>query len=430
MSVNGLFLLSKNGDNKELIYLSHDGLESYYSLPPYILLNENSQIKYLKGLDNLVILSNSTIYIVNNKGNVLKSAPVENCTEITVDLDKIYARCGNTIKVLNINNSITIEDNEISIPNSDSIKNISFDIINRKMYAFNTERSCLVYFDCNLNNNPFTNPNISDNTPLTSSTTILPINIKYSCLIYDYPYELGNYYNQDQSITSCIGIGEYLNYYQILFNNNNSLHIGYIPKSNVEIIDYKYNPIKVIPTHQKIHIYKYPTILKYNNERIVTEVIEDNSQITLSYLFPVSIDERTFYMYKKQDNIGFISSIDIVLDENTNIKNLNTENASVNIIDNEITQIPLLKEDKETLVINITNESRIYVENYDKHSDYTKIIYKDSDLNTYEGYIETKYIQMDKLETSDIVLIIIIIFSIILLILIAVAYFVIKRKNK
>ena len=297
------------------------------------------------------------------------------------------------------------------------------------MYAFDTDRSCLVYFDCNLTDKSFTIPNINNSNSLTSNDNLIAINVKYSCLIYDYPFELGNSYTQAVD-SKCIGIGEYQDYYQVLFNHNNSLKIGYIPKSNIETIDYEYNPIKVIPTHQKIYIYKYPTILKYNNERIIIKSIEDNSQITLSHVFPISIDEKTFYMYKKQDNIGFVSSDDIVLDENTNIKNLNTENASVNIIDNKITNIPLLKEDKASEIISISNDSRIYVEDYNKHSLYTKVIYKDSDLNTYEGYIETKYIQMDQLDNSQIVLIIIIIISIILLILISVAYFVIKRKNK
>ena len=55
------------------------------------------------------------------------------------------------------------------------------------------------------------------------------------------------------------------------------------------------------------------------------------------------------------------------------------------------------------------NNDRIYVESYDKHQEYTQIIYKDENLNTIKGYIKTDYIEMDKLDNTKIILIIIII---------------------
>ena len=145
-------------------------------------------------------------------------------------------------------------------------------------------------------------------------------------------------------------------------------------------------------------------------------------------MFPISIDEKTFYMYKQQNTIGFIFSIDIVGNQNSNIKNLNTENASIKLIGEEKTY--LYNEDKQTKILEINNNARIYVENYDKNCEYTYIIYKDSDLNTYEGYVLTENIQMDELDNSQLVLILIIAFSIIILILIIIAYFIIKKRNK
>jgi dsDNA-specific endonuclease/ATPase MutS2 len=49
---------------------------------------------------------------------------------------------------------------------------------------------------------------------------------------------------------------------------------------------------------------------------------------------------------------------------------------------------------------------------------------------TKEGYIETKYIQMDDLDNNQIALIIIRIISILLLIVIVITYIVIKKKRK
>lgn len=423
---NNIYLLDYT--NNKLVYMSTNGLEANYQL--LVPIDSNSEIKYLKGLDLLVLLNNSTIHLMNQKGSIISSLSLTNCTEITVDVDKIYARCDDQLHLIEIqDNTPKLASESIIIPNSDNITNLTFDIINRRIIAFDQFRSCLVTFDCNLSDIPFVRPNIEDTTPLNSSSTILPLNIKYSTLIYDYPFEIGNFYNDDQSIEKCIGIGEYQNYYQILFNHNNELHIGYIPKGNVETIDYTYNPISVITTHKDIPIYKYPTILQYNDERIITDTIDINTKLTLSYAFPISIDSKTFYLLKQQNNIGFIFSVDVVLDENTNIKNLNTENATIKILDNS-SAIPLYQDDYKTEILRLQNGTRIYVENFDKDSTYTKVIYKDKNLETKEGYIETKYIQMDDLDNNQIALIIIIIISILLLILIAITYIVIKKKRK
>ena len=108
-------------------------------------------------------------------------------------------------------------------------------------------------------------------------------------------------------------------------------------------------------------------------------------------------------MLKEQDSIGFIFSVDIVLDESTNIRNLNTENATIHILDNS-DSVVMLDKNQQTTIISLENNTRIYVDNYNKDSEYTRVIYKDSSLKTYEGYIETKYIQMDKLDNSEMIL--------------------------
>lgn len=424
---NNIYLLDYT--NNKLLYMSHNGVESIKKFSAFTL-KPNSQIVYLKGLDQLAILNNSIIYLINQKGTDIDSICVDNCNEITVDFNKIYAKQNNTIKLISIiNGELIVEEDTLYLDQNSNISKISFDIINRKMIAFDNKRSCLVKFDCDLADSPFSTPNIESSNPLKTSDTIIALNIKYNYIIYELPYELGNYYNLDNSIKSCIAIGEYQDYYEILFNNNETLQIGYIQKVNTEIIEHNYKPINVIATNDIVPIYKYPTLLKYNNQRLITKEIPINTKLTLSYLFPISIDEKSFYMLKQQDEIGFVFSVDIVLDEKTNIQNLNTENATIKILD-EQNSITLFESDKSTEIMQIDNKTRIYVENYDKDSEYTLVIYKDSDLNTHQGYVETKYIQMDKLDNSELILIVIIIISIILLILIAIAYIVIRKKNK
>jgi len=423
---NNIYLLDYT--NNKLLYLSNNGLESIKDLT--FNLSGNSQIEYLKGLDQLVILNNSILYLLNQKGTIIYSILLNNCNEITVDIDKVYIKQNNTISLISIeNNEFKLSNNSLQINSNINISNITFDIVNRKIIAFDTYRSCLVSFDCKLTSAPFSVPNIESPTPLKSNDMILSLSIKNNSLIYDFPYEIGNCYNIDKSIINCIGIGEYRDYYQILFNYNDSLKIGYIPKINTEKVDYNYNPINVLATNDIVPIYKYPTLLKYNNERLIIKNVAINTKLTLSYIFPISIDDKSFYMVKNQDEIGFVFSVDVVLDEKTNIQNLNTENATVKILDDQ-EFIFLLDENKTLELIKIDNNTRIYVENYDKDSKYTLVIYKDSELNTHQGYIQTKYIQMDKLDNTQLILIIIIIISVILLILIATAYIIIRKKNK
>ena len=202
---------------------------------------------------------------------------------------------------------------------------------------------------------------------------------------------------------------------------------GFVSTDSCTKLNHTYAPITVITTNQVVPVYKYPTLLKYQGERLITQTLEINKSITLNYVFPASIDGKTFYLYQNENTIGFIFNADVVLSEAKTIKNLNTENASIKIIGSE--QTNLLDQDKQTVIKVLDNNTRIYVQNYDKKQKYTKVIYKDSDLNTYTGYVLTKDIQMDKLDSSQVVLIVVIILTILLLIGIIVTFVLIKKRN-
>ena len=423
-NTNNVFLLDYTNNN--LLFLSGNGLVIRKNLS--ILLNNNSQIEYIKSIDKLIILNNEILYCLNTNGEIISQKEIIDTTCITVDFDKFYAITNDKIILLkfDVNNNTIIEEKSIQIENLSNYKAFCFDIINRKMVAFDKVRNCLVEFTCNINQNPFLFSDITINEPLTVEP--LPLKIINQSLIYEYPYELGNFYNTENNISMCVGIEEYNDYYRILFENNDSLQCGFIPKTSTEVQPIIYNPIKVITTNQIVPVYKYPTLLSYNSERLIINNLNINTKIILTSVYPVSLDTKTFYVYKNNNEIGFIFNADVVLDESNNIQNLNTENAKIKLIGQD--SISLLKDDKTTEIIKLKNNDRIYVEKYDKNSEYTKIIFKDKDLNTYEGYIKTEYIEMDKLDNFKIVLIIIIIVSIILLALIVTTYIVIKKKNK
>jgi hypothetical protein len=245
------------------------------------------------------------------------------------------------------------------------------------------------------------------------------------------PYNLGNCY---LSINKCIGIenctNQFSDYYRVLFEHNGILKVGFLNKTNAAILNFDTSrKIKVITTNLQVPVYKYPTILKFENQAIITSYIPINTYVDVTYYsFPVSIDNKQFYCYEKDGKVGYIFNADIVLDDSTNIVNLNTNNASISAIGED--KIHIYDEDKTTILATLHNETQIYVENYDKKSEYTKVIYKDSDLNTITGYVKTEYIQMDKLDNTRIILICIIILSVIILGVIITSYIIIKKKKQ
>lgn len=412
--------------NNQILYLSGNRLIAMENINiPAGSINSDSQIAYISKQNLLAISTNNKVYFLNTDGNIHAQQDVSNLKEITADVDKLYAITNNNIYTISFENDNTnLTNNALDTSN---YAHFSFDIIKRKMLAFNLNRSCLTYINFGLQNEAFTFDDIASLDVINNSSTLTPLKLN-NTLIYKYPYELGDIYNIDGAITYAIGISKYDNYYRILFENDNKLEIGFVRIANVTKIDYKYNTINVITTNQTVPLYKYPTLLTYNGNRLIIDNFDINSKLTLIYKFPISIDGKTFYTYQNGNTIGFIFEADIVLYSNKTITNLNTENASIHLIGKENTS--LLAKDLTTKIKTLKDSDRIYVENYDKNNQYTKVIIKDINLNTYEGYVLTSDIKMDKLDNSKIILIVIIIISIVILALIVTSYIVIKKKNK
>lgn len=421
-NLDNIYILANN----RILYLSNNNLIAMENINiPTLSIDNSSQIAYISEKNLLSISSNNTIFFINSDGSLHAKIDIDNLQEITADSNKLYATSNNTLYTITIDNNIATATSDTF--NTNNYSYFNWDIVKRKMLAFDTNRSCLTYLTCGDSQPAFTFEDISNPTSLNSTSILIPLQISNS-LIYEYPYELGNIYNIDGTITNAIGIAEYDKYYRILFENEGVLQIGFIQKNNTSVVDYNYNTINVITTNQTVPLYKYPTLLTYNNERIITETFNINKKLTLIYKYPISIDGKTFYTYQNSSNIGFIFEADIVLDTNKTISNLNTENASIHLIGKDSTI--LLEEDLTTKIKTLKDSDRIFVENFDKKSTYTKVIVKDINLNTYEGYVLTSDIKMDKLDNSKIILIVIIIISIILLAIIVTSYIIIKKKNK
>jgi len=419
-------------ENNNLLLLNNNtGLKNKYSFS--FDLDSNTKLEYIKEFNRLVLWNNNYLSLINpinldsNQNIILDNIEISNCKSITADANAIYLLQDNQIKLVTISNDeFTLSETTLTDNKFLNYSTISYDIANRQMFAFNIEEQCIVYFDCELNQNPFSFNQIK-NTELLDNTKIpFAINIKNNAIIYDLPYSLGKQYI---NVTQCIGIEPFGNYYRVLFEYDNVLNIGFIDKSNTTVIPHDTTQkIRVITTNLQVPIYKYPTILKLENQAIITSYIPINTYITITYHhFPITIDNKIFYTYEIDDKIGYIFNADVVLADSTNITTLQHNNASINAIGED--KIYIYDEDKSTIIGTLNNEDLIYVESYDKKSEFTKITYKNADLNTITGYVKTEYVQMDELDNNRIVLILIIAISILILITILITYFIIKKRK-
>lgn len=412
--------------NNQVLYLSEDMLISMENINLSSLdVNSASQIAFICEKKLFAITSNNDIYFFGTDGTLYTQTTIENLKEITADQDKLFAISDNLLYTIELNDNLASTVHEEFI--SENYSHFNWDIIKRKMLSFDNNRSCLTFLQCGDSKSSFDFEDISNSIALDTSSTIIPLKTNNS-LIYEYPYELGNIYNIDGQISNAIGISQYGEYYRIIFAYEEQLKIGFVKINNTSIISYNYNTLNVITTNQSVPVYKYPTLLTYENNRLITNYFGINKKLTLLYKYPISIDGKTFYTYQEGNNIGFIFEADIVLYSSKTISNLITENASIHLIGKDSTH--LLNEDLTTNIRTLKDNDRIYVEKFDKNSTYTKVIIKDINLNTFEGYVLTSDIQMDELDNSKIILIIIIIVSIVLLALIIVSYIIIKKKNK
>ncbi len=436
VSVNNTIYLLDYTKN-QLLCITNNGMQAKVSnlnIPSInITLDSSSKIEYIRGLDKFIVYNDSTLYLLNiNEQGVEKLNTLNlpsQVQSITADLKSIYLLHSDTISAYNIST-----DNQISLNNyniiDDVFNNLSeihFDIATREMLAYNDTRACLVTFPCNIVDTPFEISDFTTLTALNETDTLIPLTILNSPVIYEYPYHLGHTYNLDGLVTKAFAIEYSDSEYRILFNNKGTLTSGYIAKSSTMLETKKSENIAVITNNKKVPIYKYPTILKANNEALIVSEIPLKSNIIVNAKFPISIDGKNFYEYKFDGKIGYIFHADIVLDNDNSITYLETSNATIKAIGLEI--IHLYSDEGETILLNLKNDDRVFVENFDKNSKYTKVVYRDSNLKTIEGYILTDYIKPDKIDNMTITIIIVIAISIILLVILIISYISIKKKK-
>lgn len=415
--------------NNTLLAITDKGLQIKATLSSTIALDSDSIIRVLNSTNQLVVYCKNKLYLLNTSGTILDDISTPIFTSITTDYYGVYGLSNDTIYSYSVDPESSTFTKLSNVTNEafTTFSDISFDIANRVMFAFDSNRECLVKFTHTTIANPFNFYDFSEKEAIDSSSMLIPLQVKNNPIIYQYPHQIGMPYNADNTITTCLGIEELDNEYRVLFNFNKVLTSGFINKNNVIIEEIKEEQNEVIAINKKVPIYKYPTMLRYNNQAIQVGELDHKSVITVTSKFPINIDGKVFYTYEFDGKIGYIFNADIVLNDDRTISYLETSNATIKAIG--VDDIEVYSEDLSDIVLHLNNNDRIYVAEYSQNGKYTKICYTDKNQNTIEGYILTEYIQMDKLDNTRIILIVIIAVSVLLLCTIVTAYLVIRKKK-
>lgn len=430
--------------NSKLLLITPNGIQEKCELA--IETDENTKIVCLKSSNNLVIYSKQNLYLLSNIGDVIASTSTDELSSITCDYSHIYGLHNGSIKIFKIENNAEDETyslNQIEGVESnklDSLNDIYFDIATRIMFGFDAQRQCLVKFDFDKITAPFTFQDIASSTPLSSDPIALKLKNtrtvswntqKATQIIFEYPNQIGTPYNLDGSVTECIGIEETETEYRVLFKNNGILTTGYVNKQNTDIATVTPSQTNVITINKIVPIYKYPTLLKYNGSIIKVGELDHKTVLNVSSKYPISIDDKTFYKYEFEGQIGYIFNADIVKNDNKVISKVQANNATIKAIGvSKISIFNSTNEDEKEELIALENGDRVYVAEYSKDDKYTKVVYTDKNQKTTEGYILTEYLDMDKLDDTKVVLIIVICVSVVLLGVIITSYVVIRKKRK
>ena len=401
-------------------------------------IEDTAKIEYITYIDALLIYNNDTFSVLDNQGNIKASRPATNINDYTVDYKgNVYIMTDTALYSLKIKADYTFDTTPTPCAYAGNFSGYSVITLNpttTTLYLFNHNRQCIESFASDTIENISIDCPVDafSSTALTSATQVKPAKITHTSLIYEYPYNLGNVYNKNYEVENVIVIGEYENYYYILFNNANSLTSGYVKKDRITLQNITYENKEVITTSHKVDVYKYPTLLKNNGSIYVVDSMSIHEKITTIATFPISIDGMKFYMYNFDGNIGFLYAADVIIGT-SHIDYLPVSNATIHIIDKTDSVNVYKENDSSSQVLEtLDNGTRITIDldTFDNTSEYTKITYVDDNQVTHTGYIKTENIKLDGIDSSTIMLFVIIGATIVIFIALVITFHQIKKKRK
>lgn len=434
MDKNNLVVAINYSTNKIITYSLSSSLEYFRQIDSPILdtFNQNTKISYIEKSNSYILYNDDTFYLLNASFERVSSLVVASVIDYTTDFNNtIYAIKNSSLLTFDINNNNITNTTTLTDSKFQNITEIGINKASRKLYFYNNNLCCIYSFNDYIEKVDCNNPCSVETSSYTNSLT--NCGIINNCYIYDLPYQLGESY-QILANTNIIVLGTFeddSNYTYVLYNNNSTLKSGYIKTSLILSRTMDSQSLNFITTNKSVKIFKYPTILKYNNSLITCGTLPINTKLTSIGKYPLNIDGKDFYVFNNNGRYFYIFNADLVINNNTEITNLLVHNAKVNILDGNNTIKVYEEENAQSTVLNtLTNEYKIYVEQYDRNTNLTKIKYMIDEIE-YSGYIETKYVSLNSVTPLQYTSIILLSVAVVLLgVLITIYICTNKKKHK
>ncbi len=421
-------------DNQNTIYIldynsntinSSNALGETWQFTEYVNLSEhgitadaNSKIYYVNSLGDIVVSVADTLYLVNANKSVALGA---NIISMEIDFNQnVYALLNNgTIVKYNFD---TAQKQILS--GFDNIATFTLNQVNGKLYMYDNVLSNISV----LHNSDFSN-GITDfehyDTTISSNTGKDYI-FNWATIdgyIFEYPNYLGMVYNTTGDVDKVILIQSPLPdepFCYVMFTENGINHLGYAKRTDLTINE---QPIATTNTQfvakeKSVKIYKYPTLL--NNVTIGT--YNQNQVINSCATYPVSIDGYNYHVVHTDNGYGYVYDGDIITYSAKFNREIDSDNATIKIHDHT-TGVAVYDDNKGTTQIAVlADNKRVFVEKYDKNSEYTFVKYLDQTGSEQSGYVLTKYVKYDSNNTLLITGIVVFVGAVILGTVIAVSY--------
>ena len=174
------------------------------------------------------------------------------------------------------------------------------------------------------------------------------------------------------------------------------------------------------------YIFAKPSGLNASNIEVL-ETLEIDSFKDIFSKYPISVDGNSFFIVYMENGYGFINAADVFFNDE-DVMNLQEANARIKGYEKD-QQIKVYKfnniNDSEIKTY-LTDDYRIYVENFDKDSPLTYISFYDENQRQQVGYVETKFIKFNQLSSFQSTAIIILAIALICGILLFIFY---KKAN-
>lgn len=396
--------------------------------------NSNSKIQYSNTFSELIISVDNTLYRIATDSGIVNSEKItfdNNINYYEIDFsNNVYVLSNNKLYKTKFGN----ETNECVIDLQINCDLFSLNQANGKIYAYNKGKSCIqTITNENFSNGLLEFPHETDKifNKTAYSSVLKYATLKNNVFVYNDVNYVGDFFYSEQGIgTNVIILQENINnnplFIRVGYIAENKLNIGYVKQDDINIINdcYIEKTYNLRTTNKSVSIFKYPTLAS----NVVVDTISLGSPITAIGTYSGIFDNSNnfFYIVEVDDKIGYVYSGDVTA--NVNISTKYETNAEIRILDHSEGVYLYSEPDENSPKILINENQRIYVKDFDKTHTFTLVSYVDDEHIEHVGYVYTKYIKMDGINTTLLTAIILFSLTIILGITLLIFYLSYKKK--